>query len=352
MDGGQRVRGRHRDDEPPAGSRLDAVGDLLRLAAAQVRWSPPRRGVLHPPRARALILALSAVFLASHPPDWILGAAAGAGAAVPAVALSAAWRLVPASRDRLGSGNTRQVRWALYALVGGAAAATVGAYLVLVILACGLTEIVIRQQGRPWSGSARAFLPALIFHGTGVGGLGALVWVAFKVGALSYGGGFVIVPLMQHDVVVTYHWMTGARVPQRRGARPDHPGPGGPDDGCRRVRGRRFGRGSPGGPDCLCPFVRLRARRRSALRPDPGQQLSRIVSDGSGTSSYRSHRRVGDSARLDVPTPLADTGACRCSCVALCCAPGCCERAASCRGRRDSRGTVRSPRVTRCAHSS
>ena len=34
-----------------------------------------------------LILALSAVFLANHPPDWILGAAAGAGAAVPAVAL-------------------------------------------------------------------------------------------------------------------------------------------------------------------------------------------------------------------------------------------------------------------------
>ena len=86
----------------------------------------------------------------------------------------------------------------------------VGAYLVLVILACGLTEIVIRRQGPPWSGSARAFLPVLILHGAAVGGLGALVWVAFKVGALSYGGGFVIVPLIQHDVVVTYHWMTGA----------------------------------------------------------------------------------------------------------------------------------------------
>ena len=69
----------------------------------------------------------------------------------------------------------------------------------------------MRRQRRPWSGSARAFLPALILHGTAVGGLGALVWVAFKVGALSYGGGFVIVPLMQHDVVVTYHWMTGAQ---------------------------------------------------------------------------------------------------------------------------------------------
>jgi chromate transporter len=45
----------------------------------------------------------------------------------------------------------------------------------------------------------------------GVGGLGALAWVAFKVGALSYGGGFVIIPLMQHDAVSTYHWMTGAQ---------------------------------------------------------------------------------------------------------------------------------------------
>jgi chromate transporter len=38
-----------------------------------------------------------------------------------------------------------------------------------------------------------------------------LAWVAFKVGALSYGGGFVIVPLMQADAVNHYHWMTGAQ---------------------------------------------------------------------------------------------------------------------------------------------
>jgi chromate transporter len=43
------------------------------------------------------------------------------------------------------------------------------------------------------------------------GGLAALAWVALKVGALSYGGGFVIVPLMQHDAVSTYHWMTGTQ---------------------------------------------------------------------------------------------------------------------------------------------
>ncbi len=44
-----------------------------------------------------------------------------------------------------------------------------------------------------------------------VGGLAALAWVAFKVGALSYGGGFVIIPLMQHDAVVAYHWLTGSQ---------------------------------------------------------------------------------------------------------------------------------------------
>lgn len=38
--------------------------------------------------------------------------------------------------------------------------------------------------------------------------IGALAWVALKVGALSYGGGFVIVPLMQADAVDNYRWMT------------------------------------------------------------------------------------------------------------------------------------------------
>jgi chromate transporter len=38
-----------------------------------------------------------------------------------------------------------------------------------------------------------------------------VAWVAAKVGALSFGGGFVIIPLMQHDAVHTYHWMTGTQ---------------------------------------------------------------------------------------------------------------------------------------------
>src|SRR6201999_2157355 len=42
------------------------------------------------------------------------------------------------------------------------------------------------------------------------GPVGHLVWTALKVGALSFGGAFVIVPLMQGDAVHAYHWMTNS----------------------------------------------------------------------------------------------------------------------------------------------
>ena len=159
-----------------------------------------------------IILALSAVFLATHPPRWVLGAAAGAGAAVPAVALNAALGLVPASWRRTGDARALKVRWLCYFLAGGASAATIGPYLVLVLLGCGLIEIAVQGGLRHSSGRTGLFLFLLPAEAIPVvGGLAALCWVAFKVGALSYGGGFVIVPLMQHDAVVTYHWMSGAQ---------------------------------------------------------------------------------------------------------------------------------------------
>ncbi|HUZ41886.1 MAG TPA: chromate efflux transporter [Acidimicrobiales bacterium] len=159
-----------------------------------------------------LILALSVLFLERHAPEWVLGAAAGAGAAVPAVALKAAWTLAPASRRAAANRRAARARWISYVLVGGAVAASAGEYLVLALIACGLLEIAARgRERRVRLGSARVALPGVLGHIRGVGGVGAIGWVALKVGALSYGGGFVIVPLMQHDVVDTYHWMSGTQ---------------------------------------------------------------------------------------------------------------------------------------------
>ena len=155
-----------------------------------------------------IILALSAVFLAHHPPTWILGAAAGAGAVVPAVAVAAAGQFVPASWARIGTTPAGHLRWLTYAFLGAVSAATLGSDLVLVILACGVAEAAIRREW-PGAGSSRAGAIAVLSGPLAAGGLGSLVWVALKVGALSYGGGFVIIPLMQHDAVTVYHWLSG-----------------------------------------------------------------------------------------------------------------------------------------------
>ena len=157
----------------------------------------------------ALIIVLAAVFLASNPPTWIKGAALGAGAAVAAVALNAALGLVPASWRRAGDVRARQVRWVVYAVAGGVAAATVGTYLVLVLLGCGLVEVAVSGDVH-WPRGAHAFVVAPLGV-VATGGLGALAWVALKVGALSFGGGFVIIPLMQADAVHHYHWMTNTQ---------------------------------------------------------------------------------------------------------------------------------------------
>src|SRR4051794_3439348 len=157
----------------------------------------------------AVILALSALFLASSPPVWVLGAGAGAGAAVAPVALDAAAKLVPASWRRAAA----HARWVVYLAGGALSAATVGTWVVLVLLACGAVELALQRRSAP--GPA-----ALGLHGSPLpvaaalaasGGVLALAWVAFKVGALSYGGGFVIIPLMQHDAVDVYRWMTDAQ---------------------------------------------------------------------------------------------------------------------------------------------
>ena len=102
----------------------------------------------------------------------------------------------------------------------------------LVLLGCGTAELLAHSRAARASGTgtegsrtrsaesdgsggpgklrALAAAPALVWAAGG-GVLASVAWEAFKVGGLSFGGGFVIIPLMQADAVSHYHWMTGAQ---------------------------------------------------------------------------------------------------------------------------------------------
>ncbi len=153
--------------------------------------------------AVAIIIAVSGAVLGHAPPTWIRGASAGAGAAVAAVAVRAASDLVGPSLASARSSGHSELRWAAYVLAGAAAAALLGFYLVLVLLACGALELSIQRRDLIRTGAS-----AIVPLAAATGGIGALAWTAFKVGALSFGGGFVIIPLMQGDAVHVHHWMT------------------------------------------------------------------------------------------------------------------------------------------------
>ena len=184
-----------------------------------------------------VILALSVLFLAGTPPLWVRGAGAGAGAAVAAVAVQAGWALVPPSWKRAAGSRqlrrtgsrrrrwtgSRRLRWTGYLLAGGASAATIGPWLVLVLLGCGITELAIQHHQSSAGPQAITALPVLAARAlraagparalgtvTGAAALLPVAWTALKVGALSFGGGFVIIPLMQADAV-GHHWMTNAQ---------------------------------------------------------------------------------------------------------------------------------------------
>jgi chromate transporter len=154
-----------------------------------------------------VVLAISAVALSDAPPLWIRAVGAGAAAAVVAVVVQAGLQL---GRSAL-EGRHGGLLWraVAYLLAGAAATVLTGPGVVLVLVASGLVEVLWHR--RPGSGAAALSPGMAALAATGAAALPALAWTALKVGALSYGGGFVIIPLMQADAVDAYGWMTDAQ---------------------------------------------------------------------------------------------------------------------------------------------
>ena len=134
-----------------------------------------------------VVLAIAALALGDEPPLWIRGLGAGAAAAVVVVVAHAGWML--------GRTSVRGARSVVYLVAGGAAAVTLGPLVVVVLLGCGLVELA-------W---ARRHTAAIVAFPVWL----AVAWMALKAGGLSFGGGFVIIPLMQGDAIA-HDWMTRA----------------------------------------------------------------------------------------------------------------------------------------------
>jgi chromate transporter len=147
-----------------------------------------------------MVLAIAALSLGEAPPEWIQGIGAGAGAAVVAVVVAAGIAL-----GRSSLAGRRDVRAPLYLAAGFAAVVVAGPYVVLVLFGAGLLELAWRRRAQV---ALHAWPVALVAAASGASQLPALAWTALKVGALSYGGGFVIIPLMQEDAVERHGWMT------------------------------------------------------------------------------------------------------------------------------------------------
>jgi chromate transporter len=145
-----------------------------------------------------LLVALAALTLQAEPPRWVRGLAEGAGAAAVAVVAQAAWDLARAGLAPLR--GARLARAVAYLVAGVVVVLAGGAWVVLVLLACGLIELALRHGPGGLGPPLLSLAP-----------LPAVAWTALKVGALSYGGGFVIVPLLQGDAVDAHGWMTQAQ---------------------------------------------------------------------------------------------------------------------------------------------
>lgn len=155
-----------------------------------------------------MVVALAALYVHYGRLQWIQGVFYGIGAAVIAIIVRSALKLVRATLKK------DWLLWVLFVVLTVTTAWTESEIVWLFIL-CGFVAMLVRAP--PRFGAASGTAATLIGIGPFVGGLhgaagastiGTLFLFFLKAGAFVFGSGLAIVPFLYGGVVAKFHWLT------------------------------------------------------------------------------------------------------------------------------------------------
>jgi len=138
--------------------------------------------------------------------SWLQGAFYGIGAAVIAIIVRSAWKLMKLSLKK------DYLLWAICAVTGVVTAIT-ESEIVWVFLGAGALAVLVRAPPRLKRGPsvAAGFFPAWLLTGLAVSEpdvLWRILGFFAKAGAFVFGSGLAVVPFLHGGVVNEYHWLT------------------------------------------------------------------------------------------------------------------------------------------------
>jgi chromate transporter len=152
-----------------------------------------------------LVLVLSALYQRYEGLPWMQGAFYGVGAAVIAIVVRSAVKLVRLTLDR------DRLLWSLSA-VSAVVTVWTESEIAWVFVLCGVAALVVKAPPRLLgSAAALAPWPWLVggMHGPAPAGtLWTIAWYFAEAGVFVFGSGLAIVPFLHGGVVGTFHWLT------------------------------------------------------------------------------------------------------------------------------------------------
>jgi chromate transporter len=152
-----------------------------------------------------MVLALAAMYVHFGQLAWIQGMFYGIGAAVSAIIVRSAWRLI---QKTLGKDY---LLWIVFAILAITTVWTESEILSLFILS-GLVSMLIKAPPGGQSTLAKAVMTPLGFVGVyappGTKTVTTVFFFFLKAGAFVFGSGLAIVPFLYGGVVNGFHWLT------------------------------------------------------------------------------------------------------------------------------------------------